>query len=131
MTEKVFVAAESDEAPGGQYGPFKTAGDAESAARSLGWGWVCVYTYTLRGDVIIDTAMRFYQLPDEVDSLRRKLVRAKEATAPMTEEERKFLDRYEADVQEGISEVADLATKAAGWTTDARMSAVLRRSRQS
>jgi hypothetical protein len=128
MIEKVFVAAELDRAPGGQYGPFKTSGEAEIAARQLGWKWVCVYTYTLRGDVIIDTATRFYPLPDEVDSLRRKLVRAKEAAvAPMSDSEREFFDRYEGDVQEGIQDVADLATKAAGWTTNDRMSAQLRR----
>lgn len=125
--EKVFVAAESDQAPGGQYGPFKTSGAAEKAAREMGWGWVCVYTYTLRGDVIIDTAIRFYQLPDELDTLRRKLVRAKETIVPMTSDTQKFFDRYEADVQEGVNEIADLATKAAGWTTDARMSVQLRR----
>jgi len=126
--EKVFVAAESDKPPGGQYGPFKTSGAAEEAAREMGWGWVCVYTYILLDERIVDTATRFYQLPDELDSLRRKIVRGNEATVPMSENERTFFDRYESDVQEGVNEIADLATKAAGWTTNDRMSIQFRRS---
>jgi hypothetical protein len=93
----------------------------------LGWGWIAVYTNTVRNGQVIDTKTRFYQLPDEVDSLRRKIVRGKEALPPMSEQDRKFFESYELQVQEGVNEVADIRSKAAGWKTDARMGSIFHR----
>jgi hypothetical protein len=126
--ERLFMAADQDGERSAQFGPFDSAADAERQARMLGWGWIGVYTNTIRNGQVIDTKTRFYQLPDEVDSLRRKIVRGKEAFPPMSDQDRKFFESYELQVQEGVNDVADIRSKAAGWTTNARMSAHLRRS---
>jgi hypothetical protein len=125
--EKFFTATDGNTERASQYGPFKTSGEAETAARQMGWGWVCVHTNTVVNEEPIDVRYRFYELPDEVDSLRRKIVRGNEAVVPMTENTRTFFEKYELQVEEGVSEVADLRSKAAGWTTDARMGAIFHR----
>ena len=115
--EKWFIASDRGDGKGSHYGSFKTSGAAERAAEQIGWGWIGVITDTYHGDTLINTSSRYYQLPGT------------EQVTMMNADEKKFFDRYEGQVQEGQKNVADLATKAAGWTTDARMSAHLKRGR--
>jgi hypothetical protein len=128
--EKFFTATDGNDERASQYGPFTTSGEAEHAARQMGWGWVCVHTNTVINGEPIDVKYRFYALPDEVDSLRRKIVRGKEALVPMTNDTEKFFEKYEEQLAhpERDDEDTDLAAKAARRATDARLQCQLRRS---
>src|SRR5271157_4716356 len=100
MIEKLFMACESDDEKAAQYGPFKTAEEAETQTLRLGWDWVGIFTHVVDefGTVMDTKPTRFYQpegirlerSAQDVEAIRRMLV-----PAAMNEDEKKFFAEYE------------------------------------
>jgi translation initiation factor IF-1 len=110
--ERYFMACESDEEKlRAEYGPFKTAEEAEKQARILGWHWVLVYVHIMEGDTVVDVKTRFYQLDDapidgrhrqqvmDLETLRRKLTQPEVEIAPMSLKDVMFFAEYEAQMK--------------------------------
>src|ERR1700675_3668001 len=100
MIEKLFMACDADNERSAQYGPFKTAEEAETAAIRLGFDWVGVFTHVVDefGTVMDTKPTRFYQpegirqdrTPSDIEAIRRMVL-----PAPLSDDEVKFFAQYE------------------------------------
>jgi hypothetical protein len=127
MIEKLFMACENDTEFGAQYGPFKTAEEAETQTLRLGWDWVCVTTHTVdEFGTIMDVSSRFYQpegirqerAPSDIEAIRRMIL-----PTPLNEDEVKFFAAYE----EQMANVPVEEIKQVDWRKDSRMGAIFHR----
>jgi hypothetical protein len=111
--ERYFMVCEDNTENSAQFGPYKTAEEAESEAARLGWIWILVYTHTVdEYGHIIDVKTRWYQRDVVLDNLRNKLapkqsdstgLRATMKTRavevkPMSKEEAEFFAEYEKQI---------------------------------
>lgn len=97
VEERFFMACDADQQMRAEYGPFKTAEEAEKYARQMGWGWVLVYLHILNGDTVVEVKTRFYQLdsePWDIDMIREKLAPAV-MVPPLSDADMKFFAQYE------------------------------------
>jgi hypothetical protein len=98
------MACDANDEKAGQCGPYKTAEEAEHQARTLGWGWVLVYTHVLdKNGTITDVTKRFYQpttyplrTPGQVEALRHNL--STPDPPPLNHEEILFFAAYEVQM---------------------------------
>jgi hypothetical protein len=102
--ERFFMACDSDALQlRAEYGPFKTAAEAEEQSKILGWHWVLVYVHIMEGDVIVDVKTRFYQLDEaplmDLETLRSKLTQPEVEIAPMSLKDVMFFAEYEAQMK--------------------------------
>lgn len=104
MIERMFMAADTDNEFGAQYGPFASAKEAEKDMRRLGWTWILVYTHTVdEYGTILDVKTRFFQpdvrdprSPGDIEALRRMVV---VDVPPLTNAEERFLKQYEEQME--------------------------------
>jgi hypothetical protein len=104
VIERFFMAADTDNEFGAQYGPFSTAEEAEREMCRLGWKWLLVYTHRLDcAGQIMEVTSRFFQpdvrekrTPGDVEHLRRMLVTD---VPPLTNDDIKFFSQYEEQME--------------------------------
>jgi hypothetical protein len=128
--EKYYTACDSAESLRAEYGPFKTSAEAEKHARRLRFEYICIYTHVLgEADAIVDVKERVYRIAPDVEFIRA--VRTSRKTAypvltdrvsgcpiakavqdrttpnvtPLSEDEKKFFEKYEQQLMEGSSDV--------------------------
>src|SRR5271157_4498121 len=91
--EKHFCASESGEPCSAEYGPFKTAEEAEEQARIFGWSWVVCYTHVLVFDKIVDVKTRYYEIDTSDDpALKGHLGRSLADAMKGPDDPRRFLN---------------------------------------
>jgi len=91
--EKHFCASESGEPCSAEYGPFKTAEEAEEQARIFGWSWIVCYTHVLVFDKIVDVKTRYYEIDTSDDpALKGHLGRSLADTMKGSDDPRRFLN---------------------------------------
>jgi len=98
VTERGFLAYESNDEKTDHYGIFSTAEEAETVASKLGWEWVLVIRREVAdsGEVTSETK-RFYQ-PGSVQP----------KVKPLNEDEVKFFDVYEKQMSTPVTELDEL-----------------------
>jgi hypothetical protein len=86
--QKIYVA-QTDETwgTGAQYGPFDTSGEAERAAKQLGWGYVTVLSW----DDEVFVGARTYPVAPSIEQLRAVIA----GVPPLSAAESKFFAFYE------------------------------------
>jgi hypothetical protein len=105
MIERYFLACETADENAAQFGPFKTAAEAEAQTRKLGWTWVLVFSHILNeAGTVVDVKTRFYEVapdretrsPGDVEAIRRMVIPGHLShVTPLNASETKFFKQYE------------------------------------
>jgi len=106
--EKLFMACDRAESVSrAEFGPFRTAKDAEKQAEMLGWRYIMCYTHTVDAatDEVLEVVFRCYEIggpaaDNVVGGVRRSAIVSFPAVAPMTGEQQKFFELYEEQMKE-------------------------------
>jgi hypothetical protein len=109
-TERLYMACESANERAAQFGPFRTAQEAEEQSRRIGWKWILIYVHELDDNGrLLEVKTRFYQLdadseahrvdPTDIDEIRKKFAIDTNVT-PMNNDEEKFFVDYEDQMKE-------------------------------
>ena len=118
--EKLFMACDRAESVSrAEFGPFRTAKDAEKQAEMLGWRYIMCYTHTVDAatDEVLEVVFRCYEIGGpaadndrpmnpclDINMVavgsRRDPAANFPAVAPMTGEQQKFFELYEEQMKE-------------------------------